>query len=174
MLFCKTCYLRTNEPVYLCVRCYISSEQSHPRHHEAWQWTIEAAKPGGLARGIHCNECQYGIIPDCFRQVTHLTVSTAMRSVEDLKAHPHISYVQVYTEKHLNRVIARSYRECQKKARRVDDMMSGFVDEMVADGSDQCMMCFQSMSCHYLMTKSTIPNHHCRDDYLVLSAMPAV
>ena len=97
-----------------------------------------------------------------------------MRSVEDLKAHPHISYVQVYTEKHLNRVIARSYRECQKKARRVDDMMSGFVDEMVADGSDQCMMCFQSMSCHYLMTKSTIPNHHCRDDYLVLSAMPAV
>jgi hypothetical protein len=114
------------------------------------------------------------VIPDCFRQITHLTVSTAMRSVEDLKAHPHISYVQVYTEKHLNRVIARSYRECQMKARRVDDMIFGFVDELVANGTDQCIMCLQSMSCHCLVIKTTIPNHYCRNSYLVLSTMPAV
>jgi hypothetical protein len=92
---------------------------------------------GGLARGIHCNECLQGKVTGCLRQITNLKVPTAMRSVEDLKAHPHTSYANVYTERHLNQIIARTYRQCQKKAARVDNMMAG--------GSEQCTMCLQSM-----------------------------
>lgn len=104
------------------------------------------AKPGGLTRGIHCNECSHGKFIGCLRQLTRLTVPKVIRSMEDLKAHQHTSYIEVYTEKHLNQIIARSYRQCQNKAGRADDM--------VAEGSEQCMMCLQSMSHRDLRTSA--------------------
>lgn len=46
-----------------------------------------------------------------------------MRSVDALKKHPHTTFVDIYSEKHLNEVIARSYRECVRKMVRLDAMM---------------------------------------------------
>ncbi|OQV03769.1 hypothetical protein CLAIMM_08771 isoform 1 [Cladophialophora immunda] len=119
VIFCKTCFVEMDEPVYRCLACYSlggGDHHHHPGHHEPWQWTFQVAKPGWLASGIYCQKC-----------------AQPMRTVEALKGHAHTEYIDVYTEENLNRVTARSYRECQRKVMRVDGL--------VAHGGEQCSLC---------------------------------
>ena len=155
-IFCKTCYLQTDETVYLCVRCYVSSEESHPRYHESWQWTVEVAKPSGLAQGIHCNECLQSKITACIRQIAGLRIPIVIGSMKDLKEHPHHGYADVYAEKNLNQIFARSHRQCQRKSSRIDDM--------VIEGGDRCTVCLHSRSRFQNKHPAT---DHCRNSTLV-------
>lgn len=63
----------------------------------------------------------------------YLTPMPAMQSSQELQTHPHTNYADVYFEKHLNQAVARSYRQCQLKSRRVDDLRTS--------GGSQCTMC---------------------------------
>ncbi|KAH0848287.1 hypothetical protein FOPE_02268 [Fonsecaea pedrosoi] len=115
IIFCKTCFVDINEPMYRCLSCY-SLGHGHPSHHEPWQWTFQVAKTGWLSSGIYCQKC-----------------AQPMRTVEALKGHAHTDFIDVYTEDNLNQVIARSYRECQRKVMRVDGL--------VTDVGEQCSLC---------------------------------
>ncbi|KIW97492.1 uncharacterized protein Z519_01076 [Cladophialophora bantiana CBS 173.52] len=61
-----------------------------------------------------------------------------MRNSEALKGHAHRHFIDIYTEENLNQVIARSYRECQRKVMRVDGI--------VVAGSEQCSLCLHKTS----------------------------
>ncbi|OAP63354.1 hypothetical protein AYL99_02581 [Fonsecaea erecta] len=118
--FCKTCFVDTTEPVFRCLSCSspgAGDDHHHPSHHESWRWTFQVAKQGISANGIYCQTCAQPI-----------------HSMDALKGHPHTDYVDIYTEDNLNHVIARSYRECQRKTMRIDGFVAVASDE-------QCSLC---------------------------------